>query len=131
FVPYHQLFNRTEKLSFRGVGDFEGYPNRDSLSYRQIYGLEGISTMIRGTLRRAGYCKAWNVFVQLGMTDDSCQMEMPQGSTLKQFLNAFLPVQAQLSVEEKLAEMIPDLDFPAFEKIQWLGFFEDRKLPLT
>ena len=130
FVPYHQLFKRIETVSFPGLGDFDGYPNRDSLSYRKVYGLDDIPTLLRGTLRRAGYCKAWDVFVQLGMTDDSFQMQMPQGSTYRQFLNAFLPWSDTLSLEEKLAELIPDLDFPTFEKLQWLGFFENRKLPL-
>ncbi|MFN3997954.1 saccharopine dehydrogenase C-terminal domain-containing protein [Algoriphagus sp.] len=131
YVPYHQLFKRMETISFPGLGDFDGYPNRDSLSYRQVYGLSTIPTMLRGTLRRAGFCKAWDVFVQLGMTDDSFQMEMPENTTLRQFLNAFLPFQAELSVEEKLADVIPDMDFPTFEKIQWLGFFENRLLPKT
>jgi saccharopine dehydrogenase-like NADP-dependent oxidoreductase len=130
FVPYHQLFKRIETVSFPGLGDFDGYPNRDSLSYRKVYGLDDIPTLLRGTLRRAGYCKAWDVFVQLGMTDDSFQMQMPQGSTYRQFLNAFLPWSDTLSLEEKLAELIPDLDFPTFEKLQWMGFFENRKLPL-
>jgi len=40
FVPYHQLFNRLETIQFPGLGDFDGYPNRDSLSYRKVYGLE-------------------------------------------------------------------------------------------
>lgn len=131
YVPYHQLFKRLETINFPRLGDFDGYPNRDSLSYRQVYGLENIPTMIRGTLRRAGYCKAWDVFVQLGMTDDSFEMELPDKTTLRQFLNAFLPFNAELSVEEKLAELIPELDFPTFEKIQWLGFFEERFLPKT
>jgi saccharopine dehydrogenase (NADP+, L-glutamate forming) len=131
YVPYHQLFKRLETISFLRLGDFDGYPNRDSLSYRKVYGLENIPTMLRGTLRRVGFCKAWDVFVQLGMTDDSFQMEMPENTTLRQFLNAFLPFHSELSVEEKLAELIPELDFPTFEKIQWLGFFEDRLLPKT
>ncbi len=129
YVPYHQLFKRLETISFPGLGDFDGYPNRDSLSYRQVYGLEKIPTMLRGTLRRAGFCKAWNVFVQLGMTDDSFQMELPESTTLRQFLNAFLPFHNELSVEEKMADVVLDLDFPTFEKIQWLGFFENRLLP--
>lgn len=131
YVPYHQLFKRRETISFPGLGDFDGYPNRDSLSYRKVYGLEEIPTMLRGTLRRAGFCKAWDVFVQLGMTDDSFQIDLPQGTTLKQFLNAFLSYHEELSVEEKLAQVIPELDFPTFEKIQWLGFFEKRPLPKT
>nr|WP_296699036.1 saccharopine dehydrogenase C-terminal domain-containing protein [Algoriphagus sp.] len=131
FVPYQQVFKRIENIHFDRLGEFDGYPNRDSLSYRKVYGLEEIQTMLRGTLRRAGYCKAWDVFVQLGLTDDSFQLEMPEGSNLRQFLNAFLPYNKDLSVEEKLAEAIPDMDFPTFEKIQWLGFFGNRELPLT
>lgn len=131
YVPYHQLFKRLETISFPGLGDFDGYPNRDSLSYRHVYGLDNIPTMLRGTLRRAGFCKAWDVFVQLGMTDDSFQLEMSENTTLRQFLNAFLPAHTGLSVEEKLADLIPDLDFPTFEKIQWLGFFGSKLLPRT
>ena len=131
YVPYHQLFRRLETIHFPGLGDFDGYPNRDSLSYRKIYGLENIPTMLRGTLRRAGFCQAWDVFVQLGMTDDSFVMQLPEGTTFRQFINAFLPWHGELSVEEKLAQLVPGLDFPTFEKIQWLGFFENRLLPKT
>jgi len=131
FVPYHQLFSRLETINFPGLGDFDGYPNRDSLSYRKAYGLENIPTMLRGTLRRAGYCKAWDVFVQLGMCDDSFQMDLPENTNLRQFLNSFLPYDPELSVEEKLGNLIPDLDFGIWEKISWLGFFGSRNLPKT
>jgi saccharopine dehydrogenase-like NADP-dependent oxidoreductase len=130
-VPYQQLFKRVEKIHFPGLGDFEGYPNRDSLHYQAIYGLEQVATLLRGTLRREGFCKAWNVFVQLGMTDDTSWLELPENGTYRQFFNAFLPWSDQLSVEEKLTELIPDLDFPTFEKLQWLGFFESKPLPKT
>ncbi|GMQ28823.1 saccharopine dehydrogenase C-terminal domain-containing protein [Algoriphagus confluentis] len=131
YVPYHRLFGRHETLSFPGLGNFDGYPNRDSLSYRTIYDLENIPTLLRGTLRREGFCKAWDVFVQLGMTEDSYQMELPENCTFRQYLNAFLPWHETLTVEEKLADLIPDLDFPTFEKLQWLGLFDDRALPLA
>jgi saccharopine dehydrogenase (NADP+, L-glutamate forming) len=130
-VPYQQLFKRIETIRFPGLGDFDGYPNRDSLNYQTIYGLEQVDTLLRGTLRRAGFCKAWDVFVQLGMTDDTALLQLPLGSTYRQFLNTFLPWSDQLSVEEKLAEVIPDLDFPTFEKLQWLRLFESIPLPIT
>ena len=130
-VPYQQLFKRVETIHFPGLGDFDGYPNRDSLNYQAIYGLEEVDTLLRGTLRRAGFCKAWDVFVQLGMTDDTASLQLPPGSTYRQFFNTFLPWSDQLSVEEKLAALIPDLDFPTFEKLQWLGFFETNTLPKT
>jgi saccharopine dehydrogenase (NADP+, L-glutamate forming) len=130
-VPYQQLFKRVETIHFPGLGDFDGYPNRDSLNYQAIYGLEQVDTLLRGTLRRAGFCKAWDVFVQLGMTDDTASVQLPPGSTYRQLFNTFLPWSDQLSVEEKLAEVFPDLDFPTFEKLQWLGFFESKPLPKT
>ncbi|MEL7147594.1 MAG: saccharopine dehydrogenase C-terminal domain-containing protein, partial [Bacteroidota bacterium] len=75
YIPYHKLFERTEIIHIPRHGYFEGYANRDSLKYLTSYQLEGIRTLYRGTLRRPGYCKAWNVFVQLGATDDSYEME--------------------------------------------------------
>jgi saccharopine dehydrogenase (NADP+, L-glutamate forming) len=131
FVPYHQLFSRLETVKFENLGEFDGYPNRDSLTYRHVYGLENIPTMLRGTLRRAGFCKAWDVFIQLGMTDDSFQLELPEGSTLRQFLNLFLPYDSGQTVEEKLGKVIAKMDFPIFEKMQWLGFFNEKPLPKT
>ena len=68
YIPYHQLFRRTEFIDIPHYGRFEGYANRDSLKYREMYGLEDVQTMFRGTLRRPGFCRAWDVFVQLGMT---------------------------------------------------------------
>lgn len=130
-LPYQQLFKRVETINFLGLGDFDGYPNRDSLNYQTIYGLEQVDTLLRGTLRRAGFCKAWDVFVQLGMTDDTAVLQLQDGSTYRQFLNTFLPWSEQLSVEEKLAEVIPDLDFSTFEKLQWLRLFESIPLPIT
>ncbi|RZK58255.1 MAG: saccharopine dehydrogenase, partial [Hymenobacter sp.] len=71
FIPYPELFARAEVLAVPGHGHFEGYANRDSLSYREIYGLTDVQTMLRGTLRRPGYCGAWQVLVRLGLTDDT------------------------------------------------------------
>jgi len=67
YIPYQQLFTRITKITVPGYGDYEGYANRDSLKYLETYGLQGIKTMLRGTLRNDGYCSAWNVLVQLGV----------------------------------------------------------------
>lgn len=131
FLPYHQVFKRLKTIHFPGLGNFDGYPNRDSLAYISVYGLKNISTMLRGTLRSVGFCKAWNVFVELGLCDDSFQLEFPKESTRKQFLNTFLPADSNISIEEKLGNLIQDLDFETWEKISWLGFFGTKKLPLT
>lgn len=129
FVPYHRLFKNLETIHFKEVGDFDGYPNRDSLSYRSIYGLENIPTMLRGTLRRAGFCGSWDVFVQLGMTDDSFDMEVPEGFSMRMFTDAFLPDLANLTVEEKIKSVLPWADGTVLSKLDWLGLFSDLPLP--
>jgi saccharopine dehydrogenase (NADP+, L-glutamate forming) len=65
------------------------------------------------------------------MCDDSFKMDLPVNTNLRQFLNSFLPSDSALSVEEKLGNLVHDLDFGTWEKISWLGFFGSRKLPKT
>ena len=74
FLPYNRLYSETNVIEMAGYGKFDAYANRDSIGYIDSYGLNNIKTMIRGTLREHGYCKAWNVFVKLGLTDDSSKI---------------------------------------------------------
>jgi saccharopine dehydrogenase (NADP+, L-glutamate forming) len=102
YIPYQQLFNRTTQISIPGNGIFEGYANRDSLKYQEVYGLNNLQTMIRGTLRNEGFCSAWNILVQLGCCDDSFKIEDVSTMTHREFMNSFLPYHALYSVEEKI-----------------------------
>ncbi len=77
YIPYQKLFQRYEIIKILELGEFEVYPNRDSLTYQEEYGLQDISTMFRGTIRRTGFCDAWDALVQLGATDDSYLVEFP------------------------------------------------------
>ena len=69
-VPYESLFENNETVSIPGLDDFAFYPNRDSLSYIPVYGLEETSTFIRTTLRHPSFCKAWNCIVKAFLTDE-------------------------------------------------------------
>ena len=126
YIPYHKLFRRTEIIDIDGHGKFEGYANRDSLQYREIYGLENIPTMYRGTLRKPGFCRAWDVFVQLGATDDSYVMEGSENMTNREFINSFLAYNESDSVELKFKHYlnIRQDDVDLFDKFVWLGIFE-------
>ena len=128
YIPYQRLFNRLDRHSIPGYGDFVGYANRDSLSYRATYGLENIETMFRGTLRRPGYCEAWNVFVELGMTDDSYAMVETESMTARRFVNAFLPYDATLSVEEKFKHFLREDRMHLYERFEWLDLFNGEKI---
>jgi saccharopine dehydrogenase-like NADP-dependent oxidoreductase len=131
YIPYTKLFERTEVMEVLDAGEFEGYANRDSLGYRAAYGLEDIPTLFRGTLRRKGYCKAWNMFVQLGMTDDTYKVENSENLTYRAFINLFFPYNNELSVEQKFCSYLNlSQDSEEFRKIEWLGVFTDTIVAL-
>lgn len=132
YIPYHRLFRRTEFLGIEDHGKFEGYANRNSLAYREVYGLENIQTLYRGTLRKVGFCKAWNMFVQLGMTDDSYQLENTENMSYREFTNLFLPYSPSDSVELKLRYNLKiDQDDLMWEKLLELDIFNpDKKIGL-
>ncbi len=128
YIPYNRLFRRTEFLEVEGYGQFEGYANRDSLSYRSIYGLDDIPTMYRGTVRRVGYSRAWNMFVQLGMTDDSYTLEDSENMSYKDFVNSFLPYHPTNTVRLKMRhELKVDQDDVMWAKLLELDIFNSTK----
>ena len=128
YIPYNKLFRRTEFLEVEGYGRFEGYANRDSLKYRSVYGLDDILTMYRGTLRRVGYSKAWDLLVQLGMTDDSYTMENSEQMSYRDFTNSFLAYHPTDSVELKLRHYLKiDQDDVIWDKFVELDLFDDTK----
>jgi saccharopine dehydrogenase-like NADP-dependent oxidoreductase len=128
FIPYTKLYTRTEKIHFDTLGDFEGYANRDSLSYRSVYGIENVQTILRGTLRKAGYCEAWNVFVQLGMTDDTYIIPESEKLSIREVVESFLPA-ANGEIKNRLAGYVGiPVKGEIMDKLEWLGLFEDTKL---
>ncbi|MFN5417515.1 MAG: saccharopine dehydrogenase C-terminal domain-containing protein [Flavobacteriia bacterium] len=128
YIPYNQLFTRLDTIEIDGFGSFEGYSNRDSLSYRSIYGIDDIQTIFRGTLRRTGYCEAWNIFVQLGMTDDSYIIDEAENLTARTFLNTYLPYMEDESVEDKFDRLYTKGNKELFERFAWLDLFDDSKI---
>jgi saccharopine dehydrogenase-like NADP-dependent oxidoreductase len=131
YIPYHKVFRRTETIHIDGFGKFEGYANRDSLSYREAYGLQDVKTLYRGTLRRPGFSRAWNSFVMLGATDDSYFMEGSEQMTHRDFTNSFLPYSVRDSVELKVAHYLKlDQDDDLMGKLEWLGIFSHEKVGL-
>ena len=128
YIPYHKLFRRTEFLSIEGYGKFEAYANRDSLNYRKAYGLEDALTLYRGTIRRVGFSRAWNIFVQLGMTDDSYVLQGSEDMTYRDFTNSFLAYKPHDSVELKLRHYLKiDQDDLIWDKLLELDLFNDKK----
>ncbi len=128
YIPYQRLFRRTEFLQVEGYGRFEGYANRNSLKYRSVYGLDDIPTLYRGTLRRVGFSKAWHIFVMMGMTDDSYQLQETEMMSYRDFVNLFLPYSPTDSVELKLRHHVKiDQDDVLWDKLIELDIFNAQK----
>ncbi|MFP9114063.1 saccharopine dehydrogenase family protein [Flavobacterium sp. RHBU_3] len=128
YIPYNKLFRRTEFMDVEGYGRFEGYANRDSLKYRSVYGLDDVLTLYRGTLRRVGFSRAWNMFVTLGMTEDTYIMENSDKMSYREFTNSFLPYHPTDSVELKLRHILKiDQDDILWEKLLELDLFNPNK----
>ena len=132
YIPYHKLFRRTEFMDIEGYGTFEAYANRDSLKYREAYGLQDVLTLYRGTMRRVGFSKAWQMFVILGMTDDSYTLENSKGMSHREFVNLFLPYSPTDSVELKLRHYLKiDQDDNMWGKLLELDLFDpNKRIPL-
>ena len=128
YIPYQKLFRRTEFLEVEGHGRFEAYANRNSLKYQSIYGLNDVLTLYRGTMRRVGFSKAWNMFVQLGMTDDSYTITNSENLTYREFVNLFLPYSPTDSVELKVRYALKiDQDDLMWYKFLELDLFNNKK----
>jgi saccharopine dehydrogenase-like NADP-dependent oxidoreductase len=128
YIPYNRLYRRTEFLEVEGYGRFEAYANRDSLKYQSAYGLENAKTLYRGTMRRVGFSRAWNIFVQLGMTDDEYTMDDSENMSYRDFVNAFLPYSPTDSVELKFRHALKiDQDDIIWDKLEELDIFNPNK----
>lgn len=123
YIPYAQLFKRTERFEIDGYGSFDGYANRDSLKYIDIYNIDEVETIYRGTLRKPDFCQGWDVLIELGLTDDSYILENSRLLSPRQLLNAFLPYHPIDSVEVKLKKFLRPEREQLFVLFQEIGFF--------
>jgi saccharopine dehydrogenase-like NADP-dependent oxidoreductase len=130
YIPYTHLFRRITPVEVPGYGRFEGYANRDSLKYTSVYGLDSIGTLLRGTLRKDGFCSSWQALVDLGFTDDSFQLENPEHMTWRQLTSSFTPDPLSANLEKDLQQRFGWTD-EVMSRLKWLGIFEENPLGIT
>lgn len=129
YIPYQRLFLDIENVHVSSAGDFDGYANRNSLEYLHHYGIENIPALLRGTLRYTGFCKAWNVFVKLGLTGDSKKISGEM--TYSDLVRSLVPSSQNKNLVSALKEYIgDDADDEAISKAEWTGILNDEKIPL-
>jgi saccharopine dehydrogenase-like NADP-dependent oxidoreductase len=108
---------------FPGVGELEVYPNRDSVSYVDIYGLKGISTMYRGTFRFRGWCETLDLMKAIGLIDDG-DIDYT-GKSYRQFVAERAGLPGKNLREELKAKPALEATERALDAFEWLGLFSD------
>lgn len=131
YIPYHRLFKSYRRISIPGIGEYDVYPNRDSLLYREIYGLEGIPNIVRGTIRHPGFCDAWHALVRIGLTDADFPILVSDRISYHELLDAYTGNNPGSSVKERIASMLGvEMDSDVMQKLDWLGLFRKKQIRL-
>jgi len=130
YTPAWRLFSETEEISVNGYGKFESYANRDSLSYIEPYGISDAKTVLRGTLRKKGFCTSWNNIVKLGLNDDSVKIHCNHKLTYRQYLCSFINSANEINLESELCHFLNiKPKSKEFKKLKWLGLLENTIIP--
>uniref|UniRef100_A0A7N8WTQ8 Aminoadipate-semialdehyde synthase n=1 Tax=Mastacembelus armatus TaxID=205130 RepID=A0A7N8WTQ8_9TELE len=114
--------------------NLEGFPNRDSTKYAEMYGIQTAHTLIRGTLRFQGFSKAMSGFVKLGLINgEPCPILQPTSSPVswKGFLCQHMGLSAAVShdaFEEAVYERL-GLDNTRMDTLRWFGMLSDEPVP--
>lgn len=130
YIPYRRLFRQYRIVDVPGMGEWEVYANRDSLLYREAYGLSDIQTLFRGTIRHRGFCDAWNALVRIGLTDATFPIVNSDTLTYHDLMEAFLGISQHTgSVKDRIAKLLEtEPDSPVMQKLEWLGLFSKRRI---
>ncbi|MCO6494571.1 MAG: saccharopine dehydrogenase NADP-binding domain-containing protein [Bacteroidetes bacterium] len=121
YVPYTRLFNKLWEVEFPDLGIYEAYANRNSLDYIKHYQIDGVPTIIRGTLRRKGFCEAWNALIQLGATENITKITIPEDYSYHDFFLKLTDSHNTFSNKKVFEELInSNFSQETWEKIKFL-----------
>lgn len=130
-VPYNRLFLDTHIVDVPGIGKFEAYPNRDSIKYRRIYKVPRIPNVFRGSMRKIGFCKAWNALVQIGLTDNRYIVPDSHKLTYNEWVSFYLQKNNGVDTRQALISFLNESNgSEIIDKIEWLGLLSDKEIRL-
>ena len=130
YIPYRRLFRQHQLIDIPEMGKWEVYANRDSLLYRDAYGLQGIPTLFRGTIRHRGFCNAWNALIRIGLTDSIFPIVDSDRLTYYDLMDAFLGIsEFNGTIKERIAQLIDvEPEGEVIKMMEWLGLFSKRRI---
>jgi saccharopine dehydrogenase-like NADP-dependent oxidoreductase len=110
------------------LGEFEAYPNSDSIPYIETYGISETETMYRGTLRNPGWCATWKRFVELGLLDE--EEQDLRGLTWAGFMRRLIGGRSGDLKHDLAAHLGIEESSEVLKRFEWLGLLSDEPLPL-
>ncbi|HOW44722.1 MAG TPA: saccharopine dehydrogenase C-terminal domain-containing protein [Candidatus Aminicenantes bacterium] len=128
-IPGKDLFAAPKVEEVEGLGKFEVYPNRDSVPYKELYGLKDALTVIRGTYRNIGWCETLKKIVELGLVDETPQAGL-KGISFKQMTAGLVGAAPGQDVKKETARKLGIAASSAvMKRLEWLGLFSGETIP--
>lgn len=130
FIPSEDLFENYIMIPIEGLGEFEGYPNRNSLPYIDLYGIQSTKTILRGTLRYKGWCPTLKKIVDLGLLDQ--EEKDWTGFTYKDFIKALMNNPEEKDIKKALSVYLNiEENSDIISRFEWLGLLSNNPLNIT
>ena len=109
-VPYYKLFDKVDLVMASDGVSYDAYPNRNSVHYLKLYGLEKVHKLVRGTLRKQGYCRGWSFLVKNGFVNDDTKIPVGEFSTWAELSQSLLGMNFNIKNEdEEVANMLNEI----------------------
>ena len=126
-IPGAELFDHYEIIEVPDDGKFEGYPNRDSMSYIDIYNIPETKTMLRGTYRNLGWCSTLKKIADLGLLD--IEERSFSNMTYADFMREQIKSEELYLLDAVANACGIESNDPIISRFEWLGLFSDNPIP--
>jgi saccharopine dehydrogenase-like NADP-dependent oxidoreductase len=122
-----EIFQSPRSIHLEGLGDFEAYPNGDSVRFIEEYGLRDMQRMFRGSLRFTGWCETWVALAKMGLVDD----RRSEGATYADAFRSLVGADSSQSPRDAAAALLEiNRDHALLDRLEWLGLFDDTPIVL-
>jgi len=123
------LLKNPLKINIEGIGELDGYPNRNSLPYIDTYGIQSTTTMLRGTLRYKGWCAFIQAAVEIGLLGE--ESKNWKGFSYESMMRELIQNTGNADIKTALSDFLHlDIDSDVIKAFEWLGLFQKKTLPL-
>ena len=128
-IPGERLFENYYLQDVEGVGTFENYPNRNSVPYKDIYGLKDAKTVYRGTFRITGWCETLRSIAAIGWLRSE-KIKDISGKTYADITMDLINDKTDENLNVKIAKFLGVKPYSAvIKRLEWLGLFSNEPVP--